>query len=344
MVVSIFIMANRSASQTVRSSTLNSAVATADSVSSNPLDRLSSAQIALTAAQAARLPELNAIRNQADSDSITLRVIPNDAVALAKPQIVSTAQKSKQDIKTYVTQNGDTISSVAAKFGVTDNSIRWSNNITGNSLTVGLKLAIPPVNGIVYTVKAGDTPQSLATRFQSDAGQIISYNDAEIAGLNPGEKIVIPNGQIYTPVLSYASSYQSSSFVPNYGGNGYDYGYCTWWVAVRRAQMGSPVPANLGNASTWKVLAPMAGFGVGNQPKVGAIIWTDPSTMTGYWRAFGHVGIVERIEPDGSVWTSDMNSYGFAQMDVNSGKTGGWGRVSHRLLSPEQAAGFTYIY
>jgi N-acetylmuramoyl-L-alanine amidase len=305
LVVSTFILANRSASQTVRSSTFNSATGTASSIA-NPLDQLSSAQIALTAAQAARLPELSAIRNQADSDSITLRVIPNDAIAVAKPQIVTTAQKSKQDIKTYVTQGGDTISSVADKFGVSANSIKWSNNIGSNTLAAGVKLLIPPVNGIVYTVKAGDTPTSLATRFQSDASQIISYNDAEISGLKPGEQIIIPNGQIYVPAVSYAPSLSYASFVASYGGNGYDYGYCTWYVANRVA-----VPNNWGNANTWDNYAALSGWTVSSQPVAGAIAQTDAG-----WE--GHVAYVEAVSPDGTQMKySDMN--GLA----------GWGRVGY---------------
>lgn len=316
MIVSIFILANRSASQTVRSSTLSSATGTAQSIA-NPLDQLSSAQIALTAAQAARLPELPAIRNQADSDSMTLRVIPNDSIAVAKPQIVATARKSKQDIKTYVTKAGDTISSVADKFGVNANSIRWSNNLSGNSLATGVKLVIPPVNGIVYTVKSGDTPASLASRYQADVNKIISYNDAEISGLKPGEQIIIPNGQVFSPVISYAS------FTASYGGNGYDYGYCTWYVATRVS-----VPSNWGNANTWAYYARLSGWTVSSTPRVGAI----GQTSAGYE---GHVAYVEAVSADGSmIQYSDMNSYGDG---------GGWGRVGHSGWVP---ASFypNYIY
>jgi LysM repeat protein len=154
LVVGIFIASNRSASQTVRASTLSSAIATANSTA-NPLDTLSSAQIALTAAQLTHMSELTAIRNQADSDSLVLAVPPSDSSILAKPQIVSTAEKSKQDIIQYTTVSGDTVATLSTKFGVTADSIRWSNNVSGNNLTAGLKIAIPPVNGIVYTVKSG---------------------------------------------------------------------------------------------------------------------------------------------------------------------------------------------
>ena len=311
LIVSGFILMNRSASQTVRSSTISSLNSTA-STNTNPLDQLSSAQIALTAAQAAHMQELTSVRNQADSDSLTLNIVPNDTIAVAKPQIVATAQKSKQDIRQYVAVAGDNAASLATKFGVSAESIKWSNNITGNNIAVGSKLAIPPVNGIVYTVKAGDTPASLATKYQADPNQIISYNDAEINGLKPGEQIIIPNGRVATPVVSYGYYAPvtrlsiASSFTPTYGGNGYDYGYCTWYAANRVA-----VPANWGNANTWDNYAALSGWVVSATPVAGAIAQTD--------RGFeGHVAIVEAVSDDGTMMKySDMN--GIA----------GWGRVGY---------------
>ncbi len=301
ILVASFVLYNRSASQTVRASTLNSATATA-SMASDPLDQLSSSQIALTAAQMAGLPELTAVRNQADSDALTLAVVPNDSTTLAKPQIVATAEKSKADIIHYTVKAGDTVTSLSSKFNLTPGSIRWSNGINGDTLTAGAQLVIPPVNGIVYTVKAGDTPASLASRYQADQNQIIDFNDAEISGLTPGEQIVIPNGQVaVAPVISYYTA-----FTATYGGNGYDYGYCTWYVANRIA-----VPTNWGNANTWDNYARLSGWVVSTVPVPGAIAQTD----RGYE---GHVAIVEAVSDDGTmIKYSDMN--GLA----------GWGRVGY---------------
>jgi surface antigen len=306
LIVGGFIISNRSASQTVRASTLSSAVATADS-KSNPLDTLSSAQIALTAAQLTHLSELTAIRNQADSDSLILAVPPSDSSILAKPQIVSTAEKSKQDIIHYTTVSGDTIASLSSKYGVTADSIRWSNNISGNNLTAGIKIVIPPVNGIVYTVKSGDTPASIASKYSADEGQVIALNDAEISGLQPGEQIIVPNGKI-APVITYGYYSPSISFAAVYGGNGYDYGWCTWYAASRVA-----VPNNWGNASTWDDYARLSGWTVSSRPVAGAVAQTDYAAG-----GLGHVAYVEAVSADGTmIKYSDMN--GIA----------GWGRVGY---------------
>src|SRR3989344_3354216 len=261
--IGVFILANRSASSTIRSGTVNSAISTARS-QQNPLDQLSSAQIALTAAQMAQLPEIKAVRSQADSDSILLAQTPSDTTILAKPQIVPTAQKSKQGIIQYVAVAGDTIQNIADKHGITADSVRWSNNLAGNAVAAGTKLVIPPVNGIVYTVKTGDTPASLATKYRADESQIVTYNDAEINGLILGEQIIIPNGSKSAP-LTYGV------FVASYGGNGYDYGYCTYYVAAKIA-----VPNNWGNANTWDNYAAASGWTVSTtSPRVGAIAQDD---------------------------------------------------------------------
>jgi surface antigen/LysM repeat protein len=298
LVVGIFILSNRSASQTVRASTLSSAVSTASSMT-NPMDTLSSAQIALTAAQITHLSELTAIRNQADSDSLALAVPPSDSTSLAKPQIVSTAQKSKQDIIHYVTVPGDNVNTLSTKFGVSADSIRWSNSLSGTSLTSGLKMVIPPVNGIVYTVKSGDTPASIAQKYSADESQVIALNDAEINGLQLGEMIIVPNGKV-TPVISYSSGsgFGFGSFAASYGGNGYDFGWCTYYVATRIA-----VPTNWGNANTWDNYAAITpGWIVSRTPVAGAIAQTDGMSY------LGHVGYVEQVSADGSqILLSDMN-------------------------------------
>lgn len=338
LAIGIFVIANNSASQTIRSSSVSSVVTTASSVP-NPLDKLSSAQIAREVAQMTNLPELTAVRNQADSENAQLAIAANDSSVVVKPQLVSTGQKSKRDIVHYITKSGDTITSIANSFGVNASSVRWSNGLTGDAVGEGKNLVIPPANGVVHMVKSGDTIDSVVAKYSADKALFISVNDAESGSLKVGEYVWVPGGTVAAPVVRF-SAVSSGGFAWGYsaiyGGNGYDYGYCTWWAAFRRAQIGRPVPSNLGNACTWKGLAAQAGLSVSTTPAVGAVIWT-PSGC------YGHVGFVERVNGDGSVWVSDMNSHGYASMDTSSGGAGGWGRVSYRLLDPAKARSFWYI-
>lgn len=299
-------------------------------VATSALDQLSSADIAVQVANLTGLPERASVVNKADTVNAQLAVSPSDDTVIAKPQVVATPLKSRKDIQVYVTQAGDTISKVAAKFGVSSDSIRWSNGLQGDNVNAGTKLYIPPVDGIVYIVKSGDTAESVANKYQASKEQIIADNDAEVSGLRAGEVILVRNGnQVPAPVaraaVSYGSGFAWGGGAVYNGANGYDYGYCTWWAATRRAQIGKPVPSNLGNASTWKVLAQRAGFAVGNRPVGGAVIWTPPRDY------YGHVGFVESVNPDGTVNISEMN-------------TAGWGVVSRKTISAAAAAGYSYIY
>ena len=288
--------ANHASSQGVLSATHNNQQA------ANPLDQLSSANIASTVANMTNLTEKAGVANQAQSVNAELNTAVATNDVSSKPQVVATAFKSNKDIQSYIVQPGDTIASIAAKFNVTSNSIKWSNNL-GGTVTAGTKILVPPagVSGIIYTVKSGDTPASLATRYQADENQIIAYNDAELTGLHVGERIIIPNGQ-QPAVVTY------SYFTALYGGNGYDYGFCTWYVATKIS-----VPNNWGNASTWAYYARMSGWTVSSTPVVGAIAQT-PYAAGGE----GHVAIIEAVSPDHTqIKYSDMN--GLA----------GWGRVGY---------------
>ena len=302
----------------------------------NPLDQLSSANIAVTVARMDNLPELTAVTNDAQSQSADLSAAPSNNSVVSKPEVVATAFKSNKDIKSYVVQAGDTVSSIATKFGITSDSVRWSNALAGDSVSAGTKLSIPPVSGIVYTVKAGDTLDTIASKYKADKAQLTAANDAEIAGITVGEQIIIPDGQLPAPVYSYASAYSGYAWGTSavYGSNGYDYGFCTWYVSNRRSELGRSVPSNLGDARTWYTVARNAGLPTGSTPQNGAVMVNQPGD---------HVAVVEQVNDDGSFWISEMNSYGQVSM-TNSTPTGGWGRVDFKLVPAATASRYYYIY
>jgi surface antigen len=281
----------------------------------NPLDQASSADIALTVAEVSNLPEATAVANQAQTAAADLAMAGTSDNIISKPEVVTTALKSKADIFNYITVTGDTVASLADKFGITSDSIMWSNGLTSNTLTPGTTLTIPPVNGIVYTVKAGDTPASLAELYKANQQEIIAYNDAEISGLTVGERIIIPSG-VLSSDSSADKSTASSIFPwgngPVYGYNGYDYGYCTWYVATQ-----VPVPSNWGNASSWAYYASLSGWNVSGAPTVGAIAQTADAAG-----GEGHVAIVDAVSGD-EIQIRDMNG------------VAGWGRVGYSSWIPD---------
>jgi surface antigen len=280
-----------------------------------PLDNLSSADIAAYVALASGMPQEVMVVNQADSYKAQLTQASVEESVVAKPQIVTGGAQSKYEITTYAAKEGDTVASLAELYGISEDTIKWSNGLNSNDLGVGKQIKIPPANGIVYTVKPGDTPETLANAYQSSAEAIAAFNDAE-NGLKEGDTILIPDGKppvqrTTTRTRTAAATTTYSSYVPRYGGNGYARGYCTWYAASR-----VPVPSNWGNASTWDNRARLSGWTVSSVPVVGAVAQRD-----GGYGGLGHVAVVEAVSDDKSqIIYSDMNGIaGFGRVG-----TSGW--------------------
>lgn len=254
------------------------------------------------------LGESLASRVAVDAENLTnqQQLMAADDTYLSNVSTIATDATSREDIVKYTVQNGDSVKSIAQDFNINSQTLRWANDmIDSEEVSPGDKLTILPVNGVLYKVKSGDTADKLAKRYQANATQIISFNNAEIDGLKKDQKIVIPDGVLpesEQPQRSITpnNSYFASNFTPQHGGNGYSYGYCTWYVANR-----IDVPSNWGNATTWDNYAAASGWTVSNTPSPGAI--AQNSYMAG---GLGHVAIVEKVSSDGTeIFMSDMNGF-----------------------------------
>lgn len=100
----------------------------------------------------------------------------------------------------YVVENGDTISTIAQKFGISEETVIWENDLTKKSvLKPGQTLRILPETGVSHKVQKGETIYSIAKKFGVDAQAIISYpsntfvNDETFA-LAVGQELIIPDG------------------------------------------------------------------------------------------------------------------------------------------------------
>ena len=124
-------------------------------------------------------------------------------------------------ISVYVVHKGDTLPSIAKMFGVSTNTIVWANDIKGNVIKEGDQLVILPISGVKHTVKAGDTLQSIATKYKADINDILAFNDVGINDkLNPGDVIIVPDGEVATVSNSSSSPSlnSSSNSLPTYSG------------------------------------------------------------------------------------------------------------------------------
>ncbi len=130
-----------------------------------------------------------------------------------------TAIGSTKEIKKYVVQAGDTLSTIAAKFGISTDTIRYANNIENvDDIKPGVELTILPVTGVLYTVKTGDTLAGIATQFEVTESVIVSTNNLEGVDISDGMQLLIPDGAI--PEAPKPVETTTSSSEDNYGSGG----------------------------------------------------------------------------------------------------------------------------
>ncbi len=223
-------------------------------------------------------------------------------------------QEERKEIEEYVVKKGDTIWSIAKKFGISSQTIIWANDLKTSQLRVGQKLTILPVDGVLYLVKKGDCLEDIARRYNADPQKIAEFNNIkEGSQLFLQELLIIPGGKMPSRVRTADKTpvrISKSSPFKNY----YPWGYCTWWVAHKR-----PIPRYWGNAIDWLKSAKRDGFKVCEgstcPPKAGAVI----SLRTSH--PLGHVAYVEQVEGDTLV-ISEMNYGKFGRMNWRRLKVG----------------------
>lgn len=128
----------------------------------------------------------------------TMLSTADDRSVLISPEITdpSSIAKRRDKIITYSVQPGDAISTIAAKFGVSVNTILWENSLTLNStIRGGQILKILPVTGLSYAVSKRDTLKKIASKYKADEAKILEFNKMESAeDLQIGQLLIIPDG------------------------------------------------------------------------------------------------------------------------------------------------------
>lgn len=157
------------------------------------------------------------------SNSLSKWVVPftESATALANTEpeittslaaIASQTSPIREQTVVYSVRQGDTVLGIAGKFNLQPETIQWSNpKIAKNPdlLSVNDELVIPPIDGVLYTIKSGETLSQIATSHKVSMDTILSFTSNGItdAGMiQPGTQIMIPGGtpaQRVSSLLAY---------------------------------------------------------------------------------------------------------------------------------------------
>ena len=132
------------------------------------------------------------------------RTNTSGATSVAAIPQVGTPSRSPRYLE-YAVRSGDTISSIASRFGIGSNYIIWNNADVSNdpnSLEIGQKLQIPTVPGMIHSVQIGDTLSSIIARYDGDLQQTLDFRANNITDPNVvpvGELLLVVGGRNIPP-------------------------------------------------------------------------------------------------------------------------------------------------
>lgn len=145
------------------------------------------------------------VANEFPGMSVNPWSLPSPAFVLSAstegPQTVTLiSEKARDKVIQYTVQEGDTVGSVAEKFGVSVDTVLWQNNLgPKDKIKVGQTLEILPVTGVSHKVAKGDTVYSIAKKYDASPQAIVDFpfntfvND-ETFELAIGQIILVPDG------------------------------------------------------------------------------------------------------------------------------------------------------
>ena len=100
---------------------------------------------------------------------------------------------------TYVVQSGDSLYSIAKKFGTTADKIKQLNNLNNNILSVGQEIVIPSValsEVTIYKVQSGDNLYDLAKKFGTSVSELKDLNNLKSDSLSINQELKVPADNI----------------------------------------------------------------------------------------------------------------------------------------------------
>ena len=107
------------------------------------------------------------------------------------------SQKPRSETVDYKVESGDTLSSIAQKFGISTDTLKWTNDLSGDQIKPGQTLKILPVSGVSHIVKEGDSLESVAKKYSAEQQAIVDFPFNDVPDdftLKVGQVLIIPDG------------------------------------------------------------------------------------------------------------------------------------------------------
>lgn len=147
----------------------------------------------------AQVPSLSGGITENDLEFQLANTLDGNALLTTEEPTTSAASEQKRTSTfAYRVKEGDTPSTIAARFGVSTNTLLWANGIQdGDVIKTNDILVVLPVTGVLHEVKKGEEVSTIAKRYNVKAEDIVSQNSlADASSLQAGQKLIVPDGYI----------------------------------------------------------------------------------------------------------------------------------------------------
>ena len=155
--------------------------------------------------------DLKIIHDSQEDDFLLVDTM-NEELFSDSPQIaLKTAAIKRKEIVSYIVESGDTISTIAQKFGITVNTVLWENSLSSYSvIRPGDDLDILPESGLTHKIRSGDTLGAIARANDVEVEDILEANNMSLnSKLSIGQKLLIPGGSKIVRVATVAKTTKS---------------------------------------------------------------------------------------------------------------------------------------
>ena len=123
----------------------------------------------------------------------SLNNLTNDTLSIGQELVVSEGNAGTLD--TYTVKAGDSLYSIARKYGITVDALKSANGKSSNLLSIGEVLVIPTSSSSgskTYVVKSGDSLWKIATSYGTSVNAIKQANGLSNDVLSIGQVLIIP--------------------------------------------------------------------------------------------------------------------------------------------------------
>jgi murein DD-endopeptidase MepM/ murein hydrolase activator NlpD len=130
-------------------------------------------------------------------EELEIDIEENDPSLIGLPEPESFSKPRMLLHSSYRVEKGDMIGDLAQKFGLNQDTIISYNAIKNTRLLqIGQVLKIPNQDGILYTVKNGDSLEKIAEEYQSDTEAIRTANELFSDTIHPDTVLFIPKARL----------------------------------------------------------------------------------------------------------------------------------------------------